>query len=101
MVFSEEQLVNAFEKRPQSQQALITDNNLRDKLHIKAGLPEQVFSSLAAKLHIKAGLPEQVFSSLAAKLNADLVIIGSVGNVGIKAKLIGNTAEKIMRLLKT
>lgn len=39
--------------------------------------------------------------SLAAKLNADLVIISSVGNVGIKAKLIGNTAEKIMRLLKT
>ena len=39
--------------------------------------------------------------SLAAKLNADLMIIGSVGNVGIKAKLIGNTAEKIMRLLKT
>jgi len=29
------------------------------------------------------------------------MIIGSVGNVGIKAKLIGNTAEKIMRLLKT
>ena len=83
MVFSKEQLVNAFEKLPQSQQALITDNNLRDKLHIKAGLPEQVISSLAAKL------------------NADLVIIGSVGNVGIKAKLIGNTAEKIMRLLKT
>lgn len=83
MVFSKEQLVNAFEKLPQSQQALITNNNLRDKLHIKAGLPEQVFSSLAAKL------------------NADLVIISSVGNVGIKAKLIGNTAEKIMRLLKT
>ena len=83
MAFSKEQLVNAFEKRPQSQQALITDNNLRDKLHIKAGLPEQVISSLAAKL------------------NADLVTIGSVRNVGIKAKLIGNTAEKIMRLLKT
>ncbi|CAD2224895.1 hypothetical protein P3J6_120723 [Pseudoalteromonas sp. 3J6] len=38
MVFSEEHLVNAFEKRPQSQQALITDNNLRDNLHIKAGI---------------------------------------------------------------
>ena len=83
LVFSEEQLVNAFEKLPKSQQNLITDNNLRDKLHIKAGLPEQVIPSLAAKF------------------NADLVIIGSVGNVGIKAKLIGNTAEKIMRLLKT
>ena len=42
MVFSKEQLVNAFEKLPQSLQALITDNNLHDKLHIKAGLPEQV-----------------------------------------------------------
>nr|WP_256729740.1 universal stress protein [Pseudoalteromonas sp. Scap03] len=47
---------------------------------------------------LKRGLPEEVISSLAAKINADLVIIGSVGNIGIKAKLIGNTAEKIMRL---
>lgn len=83
LVFSEEQLVDAFEKLPQSQQDLITDNNLRDKLYIKAGLAEQVIPSLAAKL------------------NANLVIIGSVGNIGIKAKLVGNTAEKIMRLLKT
>ena len=45
LVFSEDQFVNAFEKRPQSQQALITDNNSSDKLHIKAGLPEQVISS--------------------------------------------------------
>ncbi|WP_249930473.1 hypothetical protein [Pseudoalteromonas sp. S1612] len=29
------------------------------------------------------------------------MIIGSVGNIGIKAKFIGNTAEKIIRLLKT
>ncbi|GAA81049.1 universal stress protein [Pseudoalteromonas sp. BSi20495] len=83
IVFSDEQVLNAFEKLPELQRDLINEYNLRDKLHIKAGLAEQVIPSLAAKL------------------DAELVIIGSVGNVGIKGKLIGNTAEKIMRLLKT
>lgn len=83
IVFSDEQVINAFEKLPTSQRELINEHNLKDKLHIKAGLAEQVIPSLAAKL------------------DADLVIIGSVGHVGIKAKLIGNTAEKVMRLLKT
>lgn len=62
--FSDEQVLNAFEKPPIVQRNLINEHNLRDKLHIKAGLAEQVIQSLTAKL-------------------------------------IGNTAEKIMRLLKT
>ncbi|GEB71534.1 adenine nucleotide alpha hydrolase family protein [Pseudoalteromonas carrageenovora] len=33
--------------------------------------------------------------------DADLVIIGSVGNLGIKNTLIDNTAEKMMKLIKT
>lgn len=83
IVFSDEHVINAFEKLPVRQRNLINEYNLQDKLHIKAGLAEQVIPSLAAKL------------------DANLVIIGSVGNTGIKGKLIGNTAEKIMRLLKT
>jgi universal stress protein E len=83
IVFSDEQVLNAFEKLPVKQQSLVNEYNLKDKLHIKAGLAEQVIPSLAAKV------------------DANLVIIGSVGNTGIKGKLIGNTAEKVMRLLKT
>lgn len=56
---------------------------------------------LLDKVHVKAGLPEKVIPSMAASLGAGLVVIGSVGRQGIKGRLIGNTAEKILKLLKT
>jgi universal stress protein E len=83
IVFSDEQVTNAYEKLPVAQRALIEAHNLKEQLKIKAGVVEQVIPSVAAKL------------------NADLVIMGSVGNTGIKGHLIGNTAEKVMKLLKT
>ncbi|GAB0109400.1 universal stress protein [Pseudoalteromonas distincta] len=82
IVFSDEQVLYAFEKLPALQRNLINEHNLRNKLHIKAGLAEQVIPSLSAKL------------------DAGLVIIGSAGNSGIKGKLIGNTAEKLCVYLK-
>ncbi|WP_075594379.1 universal stress protein [Pseudoalteromonas sp. PAB 2.2] len=83
LVFSDEQVINAYEKLPSAQRALIESYNLKEKLEIKAGIVEQVIPSIAAKL------------------SADLVIMGTVGNTGIKGHLIGNTAEKVMKLLKT
>ncbi|MBB1294403.1 universal stress protein [Pseudoalteromonas sp. SR41-4] len=83
IVFSDEQVLNAFDKLPVIQRNLIIEHDIKNNLHIKAGLAEQVIPSIAAKL------------------SAGLVIMGSVGNIGIKGKLIGNTAEKVMRLLKT
>ena len=53
------------------------------------------------QIHIKAGDPRKVVPSVAAKIAADLTIIGSVGRKGIKAKLMGNTAESVLTLLKT
>ncbi|WP_340678838.1 universal stress protein [Paraglaciecola sp.] len=55
----------------------------------------------AEQIHIKAGEASKVIPSVASKVFADLVIIGSVGRKGIKAKLMGNTAESILALLKT
>lgn len=52
-------------------------------------------------IHIKAGDPSNVIPSLASKVQAELVIIGSIGRKGLRAKLIGNTAESILTLLKT
>jgi universal stress protein E len=52
-------------------------------------------------IHIKAGDPSTVIPSLASKVQAELVIIGSIGRKGIRAKLMGNTAESILALLKT
>ena len=55
----------------------------------------------ADHIHIKAGEASKVIPSVASKIAAELVIIGSVGRKGLKAKLMGNTAESILALLKT
>jgi universal stress protein E len=52
-------------------------------------------------IHFKAGPASKVIPSLASKHAAGLVIIGSIGRKGIKAKLMGNTAESVLALLKT
>jgi universal stress protein E len=52
-------------------------------------------------IHIKAGAASKVIPSIASKHAAGLVIIGSIGRKGLKAKLMGNTAESVLALLKT
>ncbi len=51
--------------------------------------------------HIKAGQPAKVIPSLAADHNVSLVAIGTVGRKGLGANILGNTAEKVLALLKT
>lgn len=45
---------------------------------------------------VNEGLPEDVIPDVANQLDAELVIIGTVGRVGISAALIGNTAEHVI-----
>jgi universal stress protein E len=52
-------------------------------------------------IHIKAGDTEKVIPSVASEIGAALVVMGSVGRKGLKAKLLGNTAESVLILLKT
>ncbi|MBA6391334.1 universal stress protein [Colwellia sp. BRX10-3] len=54
-----------------------------------------------ANFFIKAGEPEKVIPSIAAQKKAGLVVIGTVGRKGLEAKVLGNTAEKILSLLKS
>tara|TARA_R110000744_G_scaffold304543_2_gene413037 strand:+ start:4508 stop:5374 length:867 start_codon:yes stop_codon:yes gene_type:complete len=65
-----------------------------EKLATEYGIP-------VANFFIKAGDPEKVIPSIAAKQKAGLVVIGTVGRKGLKAKVLGNTAEKILSLLKS
>lgn len=65
-----------------------------DTLAITYGIEPQNF-------HIKAGKPEKVIPSTAASLQAGLVVVGTIGRKGITGKLLGNTAEEILSLLKT
>jgi len=51
--------------------------------------------------HCKRGPVERVITSQAAKVGAQIVVMGTVGRTGVKARLMGNTAEKVLGHLKT
>ena len=40
--------------------------------------------------------PAAAISNIAKELKVDLIIIGTVGRSGIKARMIGNTSERIL-----
>jgi universal stress protein E len=54
-----------------------------------------------ADFRCKRGPVERVIASQAAKVGAQIVVMGTVGRSGVKARLLGNTAEKVLRHLKT
>jgi universal stress protein E len=49
-----------------------------------------------AHIVIKAGPPERVVDGVASKLKAALVVMGTIGRKGLKGRLLGNTAEKVL-----
>lgn len=60
----------------------------------KFGIAEKDF-------HIKRGPVDRVIASEAASKRAQIVVMGTVGRKGVKARLLGNTAERVLRHLKT
>lgn len=64
------------------------------KLAAAHDIPEKAF-------HCKRGPVEKVIASQAAKVRAQVVVMGTVARKGVKARLLGNTAEKVLRLMKT
>ncbi len=50
---------------------------------------------------VKRGPVEKVIASQAATRRAQIVVMGTVGRKGVKAKLLGNTAERVLAHLKT
>lgn len=82
-VFPDEVSLNAVKNLPSRQQQLLEEYAIDENLIIKVGKPELV-------------IPSQ-----AAKCNAGLVVMGTVGRSGLKGKLLGNTAERVLRLLRT
>jgi universal stress protein E len=67
--------------------------------HLKAlakehNIPEKAFLT-------KRGPVSKVITSQAAKARAQIVVMGTVARQGIKAKLMGNTAESVLQLLHT
>jgi universal stress protein E len=64
------------------------------KLAKQYGIPESTF-------HYKRGPVEKVITSYAAKVRAQIVVMGTVGRKGVRARLLGNTAERVLQGLKT
>jgi universal stress protein E len=64
------------------------------KLAVAHDLPEKAF-------RCKRGPVAKVITSEAAKVRAQLVVMGTVGRSGLKARVIGNTAEDVLQHLRT
>jgi universal stress protein E len=50
---------------------------------------------------LKQGPVDKVITSEAARLKAQLVVMGTVGRSGVKGRLLGNTAEEVLDMLRT
>lgn len=49
-----------------------------------------------ANVHLREGSAKTVVSEVAKELHADILVIGTAARAGVKATLIGNTAEKVL-----
>ncbi|MEE4659542.1 MAG: universal stress protein [Halieaceae bacterium] len=50
---------------------------------------------------LKQGPVDKVITSESARLKAQLVVMGTIGRQGVKGRLLGNTAEKVLNMLRT
>ena len=65
-----------------------------EKLERKSGLR-------AGTVATKRGPADKVITSEAARLKAQLVVMGTVGRKGVRARLLGNSAERVLETLRT
>jgi len=64
------------------------------RLSRRHGIPVKQF-------RMKHGPADKVITSEAARLKAQLLVMGTVGRKGVKAALLGNTAEAVLSRLRT
>lgn len=63
---------------------------------LKDEVGEKTFSCLNIRQHLVKGDAIDEIPALSKQLNADLVVMGTVGRIGIPGLFIGNTAESIL-----
>ncbi|MBN7798106.1 universal stress protein [Parahaliea mediterranea] len=80
--------ISYVKKQKQAMQSHITE------LAEAHNLPRSAFQ-------VKRGPVSRVITSEAARVRAQLVVMGTVGRRGVKARLLGNTAESVLQLLHT
>ena len=65
-----------------------------ERLSARHGIPVKNF-------RLKQGPVDKVITSECARLKAQLLVMGTVGRKGVRARLIGNTAEQVLTRLRT
>lgn len=66
--------------------------------HLAAVVAAQVPSGIPTRQRLAVGTPWKTIGMTARRVDAGLIVLGSVGRTGIPGFLIGNTAEKVLRL---
>ena len=63
---------------------------------VRGGAEAEVYDAVKPEIHVIRGSAQQVIVEQTRVLDADLLIMGTVGRVGISGVFIGNTAEAIL-----
>ncbi|WP_439134652.1 universal stress protein [Pseudomaricurvus sp.] len=82
---------------------LLADNHLPDEAEVHSNEEHisQRFGVPPERIHIHLGPPREVILQTVEELRVDVLIIGTVARHGVKAALMGNTAEKLLSVIDT
>jgi len=76
---------------------LLADRENRHRQALDSLLLPYDLSTAASNVHLLKGRPAKVVSACAREQGADLIVMGTIGRVGIPGMIIGNTAEDVLR----
>jgi universal stress protein E len=83
---------------------LISDNPRDELREIAENNLDELLRTHCSAIHTKVrrvawGLPWEVIRNQARRGSVDLIVVGSIGRGGVARMLMGNTAEKVLRLV--
>lgn len=74
------------------QAARAAHRDMMDRLAREHGVGE-----IGGQTHLVRGAPDRVLPGLAERLDIDLIVVGTMARRGLRALVVGNTAETMMR----
>jgi universal stress protein E len=80
---------------------LLADTETRHRQGLDELLQPYGLNTSNDNVRLLKGRPAQIISSCAAQSSADLIVMGTLGRVGIPGLFIGNTAEDVLRETRT
>lgn len=97
-LLGESMLTHGRARMPQEElELLLEQTEKRHQKDLESLLKPYASSISPGNVNIIKGRPSEIISKLADKLNVDLIIMGTVGRIGIPGMFIGNTAEDVLR----